>query len=353
MSSITERGGRFLVRVRREGFNPVAKTFTRKQDGTAWGRKVEADMEAGRWQDISTQVPTLGEAIALYRAGPGRKLKGAQTYAYWLDELAASSLAAKSLVDITPPALSAWRDAQEAQGLMPGTVVRKMGLLSGLLTWCHKERGWLTANPMRSVGKPRVSDSRSRTLSEEELGYLQAAARTSKALWLADALVVLLRSAMRRGELWGLKVGDIDFERSTAHLPDTKNGSARDVPLCPVACGALRRLDASAKARGDTSVIPLGDAAAVSLAFRRTLARARRQYAKDCAAQGSAVDAGFLADVRLHDMRHQAVSTWAATGALSMVELMSISGHKSPRMLARYAHLSSGQVAAKMATLGA
>lgn len=48
MASIIERNGRYLVRVRMQGFPTVTKTFNRKADGAAWGRRVETDMEAGR-----------------------------------------------------------------------------------------------------------------------------------------------------------------------------------------------------------------------------------------------------------------------------------------------------------------
>ena len=353
MASITERKGRYLVRVRRDGFDPVTKTFTRKQDAAAWGRKVEAGMEAGTWHDDRHIVPTLKEVIPLYRAAAVAKLKGAATYAYWFDELALSCLAGKRVDQITPPDLSAWRDVQQKGGLKPGTVVRKMGLLSGLLTWCHRERGWLTSNPMRSVSKPRVNDARDRILSDEELACLQAAAQSSRATWLGDALIVLVRSAMRRGELWGLKVADVDFARSTAHLADSKNNSSRDVPLCPMAREALQRLVVAASSRGSTSLIPVTDPAAISLAFRRTLARARREYAKRCTIDGNRIDPAYLANVRLHDMRHVAVSAWAATGKLSLIELAAISGHRSLKSLARYSHLSSERVAAKMATLNA
>ena len=78
----------------------------------------------------------------------------------------------------------------ERAGLRPGTVVRKMGLVSGLLTWCQKERGWIAANPMRGVSKPRVNDARDRTLSDEERRYLVAAAAAGRGAWLADALTV-------------------------------------------------------------------------------------------------------------------------------------------------------------------
>lgn len=371
MASVREREGRFYVRVRRDGWKSVAKTFTLKRDAIAWGRKVEADMEAGRWQAPGSEVPTLAEALQAYRKGPAIALKGSATYTYWFNELEASSLGAKRLTLITPFDLSAWRDSLAAAGLKPGTIVRKLGLLSGLLTWCHKERGWLTCNPMRSVSKPRVSDARDRTLTAQELAALQAAATTSKAAWIGDALVVLVRSAMRRGELWGLAVADIDFGQSIAHLADTKNGSARDVPLDPMAQEALRRLATAALARAKATaesaaqgealkvttdakspqLIPVSDPHAVSLAFRRTLARARTKYLRDCTASGIAVDPGFLADVHLHDMRHTAVTRVAQTGGLSLIELAAVSGHRSLKMVQRYAHIDASKLAGKLAQL--
>ncbi len=351
MATIIERGGRFLARVRVKGFKPVAKTFTQRRDAVAWGRRVEADMEAGRWvEEESAKVLTMGEALAIYSASVVAKLKGAATYAYWVDELARHTLASKPVNTMTAFDLAKWRDEQAAR-LEPGTVARKLGFLSGFLTWCQKERGWLADNPMRSVRKPKVNDARDRTLSDEEQRYLLEAARTSRAKWLADVLVVLLRSAMRRGELWGLKCSDVDFSRSVAHLSDTKNGSARDVPLCPQAAAALRRLVDAAQARGRVELVPVADPHAVSLAFRRTLERARAQYEKDCAREDRTPSPAFLADLRLHDLRHQAVTTWASTGALSLMELMQVSGHRSPRMLARYSHLNPAQVAGKLAKL--
>ena len=371
MASIIERQGRFTVRVRRDGWKPVAKTFTLKRDAIAWGRKVEADMESGRWQEASSEVPTMAEALRTYRSGPAAALKGSATYAYWFDELEASSMSTKRLTDITPADLSAWRDKQPGAGLKPGTVVRKLGLLSGLLTWCWRGQGWLTCNPLKSVTKPRVNDARDRVLSDDELAALQGAAKTSRAPWIGDALTVLVRSAMRRGELWGLKVDDIDFERSTCYLADTKNGTARTVPLCPTAREALKRLAVAAQAlavsraasRGsgfealpgneNPAVIPLSDPHALSLAFRRTVGRARASYGKACALNGIKPDPSFLADLHLHDLRHTAVSRVAQDGNLSLIEIAAVSGHRSLKMVQRYAHIDAAKLAVKLAGMAA
>ena len=49
-----------------------------------------------------------------------------------------------------------------------------------------------------------------------------------------------LETAMRQGELLRLRWEHVDFNRRTAHLPDTKNGDSRTVPLSTTAVAVLR-----------------------------------------------------------------------------------------------------------------
>ena len=350
MAAITERGGRFQARVRRDGFKTVSKTFTRKADATAWARRVEADMEAGRWVEASAQVPTLSDAIDRYHKAVGHKHKGAADYAYRYGQIKREAFAGKPIDAVTPRELSEWRDriAGEAK---PATVVRRLALLSAVFTWAVKERGWAPANPLALVARPRVDDARNRTLNDDELAALTAAAETSKARWLAPALIILSRSAMRRGELFKLRRDDIDFDARVARLSDTKNGSARDVPLCPRSLAALRALADDAKARDEQCLLPVDAAGSISTRFAVTVRRAQTKYREQCTAKCEAPDASFLAGLRLHDLRHHAVTAWASTGELGLVELMAISGHKNPRMLARYTHLKASALAQRMAAL--
>ena len=362
MATIIKRGSKYMALVRREGFKPVSKTFGKRSDATAWGRVVEGEMSAGCWVEATPSdkaptvavaaesVPTMLEALKTYRATVVEGLKGASTYAYWLDELERSPMALKLVNVITPGELSAWRDEQ-SQGRVAGTVARKLGLLSGFFTWCHKDREWITGNPLKAVRKPRANDARSRVITDDERAFLLAVARTGKAPWLADVLTVLLQSAMRRGELAGMKRGAVDYAQSTAYLADSKNGHSRSVPLCPVALAALRRLEAAALARGSESLVPVSDPHAVSLAFRRTVARAKAQYLNECAASGTVGAIGFLDGLHLHDARHTAVTAWATTGQLSTAELQGISGHRDLRSLGRYTHLKASTIAGKLAGL--
>jgi integrase len=352
MASITERNGRFLVRVRREGFPTVTKTFTRRSDGAAWARRVEADMESGRWQAHPAAVPTLRAVIQEYRKVIAPKMKGATTYRYRFDEFERLPFAVLRISDVPVADLARWRDEQLSL-FRPGTVARKLAMLSSMFNWAQKERGWLTQNPLAQIRRPRADDSRTRTLSGEEVDWLMQAARTSKATWLPAALTILMLSAMRRGELFSLRREDLSFEAGVAHLRDTKNGSPRDVPLCPQAIAALRTLSGQAEREGRAFLLPLGSAGSLSTRFVVTVKRARALYEAACESCGKSPAPGFLEDLRLHDLRHHAVTQLAQTGAFSTVELMAISGHKTTKMLVRYTHLQASALAAKLGRLKA
>jgi integrase len=59
-----------------------------------------------------------------------------------------------------------------------------------------------------------------------------------------------------------------------------------------------------------------------------------------------------LDDLRLHDLRHEAVSRFFELG-LTIPEVALISGHRDPRMLSRYTHLRPENIAEKLAKLTA
>lgn len=54
-----------------------------------------------------------------------------------------------------------------------------------------------------------------------------------------------------------------------------------------------------------------------------------------------------VADVKFHDLRHEAVSRLVESG-LSDQEIASISGHKSMQMLRRYTHLRAEDLVSKL-----
>lgn len=141
-----------------------------------------------------------------------------------------------------------------------------------------------------------------------------------------------LETAMRRGEVLRMRWKDIDASKRTLHIPKTKNGHARTIPLTARALAILdqRKLDGVPP---EVSVF-LTTEDAVKMAWRRAMKRAP------------------LSDFRYHDLRHEAVSRFFEMG-LSIPEVALISGHRDTRMLMRYTHLRPDAVAAKLARIAA
>lgn len=137
------------------------------------------------------------------------------------------------------------------------------------------------------------------------------------------ALTLALETGMRRGELLSMRWRDLDLQRCTVMLPQTKNGHARTVPLSPAAVETMRALP-----RTGDRVLPISDNA-VRLAWERLRARAG------------------VTDLRFHDLRHDAISRLVERG-FSMPEVQLISGHRDTRMLSRYVHLNAADLVAKL-----
>ena len=130
---------------------------------------------------------------------------------------------------------------------------------------------------------------------------------------------------MRQGELIRLCWEHIDLNRRTAHLPDTKNGEARTVPLSTTAIRVLRALPRSLHGQAFSG--------STTEAIKRAYIRAVRR-------------AG-IEDLRFHDLRHEATTRLFEKG-LNIMEVASITGHKDLRMLRRYTHLKAEDLARKL-----
>jgi integrase len=75
---------------------------------------------------------------------------------------------------------------------------------------------------------------------------------------------------------------------------------------------------------------------AVTRAFERAVARARKLYVDECNAAKQRPDGKFLTDLRFYDLWHEAISRLASI--FPVHELTKITGHRDPRMLMRYYH---------------
>lgn len=326
MASIRKHGGAWQARVRRKGYPETARTFTSKKDAEHWARDTEAEMQRGAYiSRTMAESTTLREIVDRYIEEVSPTLRGHEANKYRLRALQRQRIAQYSMAALTPEVVANWRN-ELASRIAPATIVRELATLGAIINHARREWGVHIANPVELVRKPTVPPGRSRVLSpEEEATALAACAPNGRRQpWLQAAIILSLETAMRRGELLALRWENVHLDRRTAFLPMTKNGTARTVPLSSRAVAALEAMPRSPDGR----VIPMSHYA-ISLRFRQLRERIG------------------LEKFRWHDLRHTA-ATRIARKLPNIIELSSVTGHKSLAMLKRYVHPEAEELARKL-----
>jgi integrase len=345
MATIRKRGEyQWQAIVKRKGFPLQSKTFELKKDAEAWARKTERQLDAGEWRprdDAATT--TLTEALNRYarEVTPGKK--GAAREVNRIKAWQAHPLAKKSLASVRGKDVAEFRDAERKRGMADATIRLALVLLSSVFETARKEWGMETlVNPVRLVRLPSGSRQRNRRLEAgEEEFLLKGFEKSCRNLAAVPIVKFAIATSMRQGEILGLRWEDVDLGKGVAHLSDTKNGAPRDVPLSSEARAVLKAMPRSIE--GGKAFRMTQDA--IVRAFRRACECGRRIYAEE---RGREPPAGFLEDLRFHDLRHEATSRLFESEKFDMMEVAAITGHKTLAMLKRYTHLKATNLARKL-----
>ena len=157
-------------------------------------------------------------------------------------------------------------------------------------------------------------------------------------------LILQLETAMRRSEsLNHTSWKDVDLNKRTMKLVETKNGEERTVPLSTRAVKVLQSIPRRISGR-----IFGNKPNSMTRAFIRAREKARQRHIEERHQRGEAPDPDFLVNLRLHDIRHEATSRLFELGTLNMMEVSAITGHKDLKSLKRYTHLNAEELALKL-----
>jgi integrase len=320
MATIRKLRGRWQAMVRRKGVPPRAKSFDKRSDAEHWARDLEAEAARSGWVADTrlAERTTLGELLTRYRDEITPTKRSALTERHRLAGMLRRDICHRVIAKLTSSDLARYRD-ERLQLVAPATVVRELNTISHALDVAQKEWGfWLPRNPAKDVRRPKTPRGRTRRLESGEQERLLDACDRGRTPLLRPLIVLALETAMRRGELVGMRWADIDLQRRVVHLQLTKNGDSRDVPLSILATRTLVSLASQPHSSTDP-VFPMSGNA-VRLAFEHLRVRAA------------------MPGLHFHDLRHEAVSRLFEKG-LNIAEVSAISGHKELRMLQRYTHL--------------
>ena len=338
------------AQIKRKGFPLQVKTFRTKSEATHWATVTESEMMRGVFvQRTESEQTTLNDLLDRYSREVLPTLKGGYREQSRIKALQ-DGLGAYSLAALNSSMIAKYRDKRlstisEKTGRLvgPQTVKHELGLLQRALKMAVMEWGITMPGgiPTAMVKKPSLPSARDRRLVDDEEERLLAACDEARNAWLRPVVIFAIETAMRAGEIlekWeldketgnqekksvGLQWSDVDLKKRTAHLPKTKDGEARTVPLSSRAVSTLEVLPRNLDGR----------------VFGVTYEGIHQSYVRACRRAG-------ITGLTFHDLRHEATSRLFEKG-FNPMEVSAITGHKTLQMLKRYTHLRAEDLAKRM-----
>lgn len=319
MASIRKWKSGWRAEVARKGVRR-SKVFASRQEARDWAAHQEHLIVNA--EKIAPRVP-FKEILDRYarEVSPGKG--GHKWEVVRLEKLGRDKLGDIALCDLTATDFADWRD-RRLKEVSAASVRREMGLMGAVLTQARRDWGLIEHSPLADVRKPKQAHRRERRPTQDELDRLAHSAGTDLTKSTArayHAFLFAIETAMRAGEVLGLRAEHVDLDRRVAHLPKTKNGTARDVPLSTEAVRLLRALP---------EADPLFNMSAQQLdALWRKLR-----------------DRAAVENLRFHDSRHEAITRLA--GKLEVLDLARMVGHRDLKMLLVYYEASAEELATRL-----
>jgi integrase len=273
-------------------------------------------------------------------------------------------LSPAEVAKLTPLNIEMWRSDCLSRNCKAATINRMLTALKAMLNWAV-EMQLIESNPLGKVKRLAETDSEQkvRYLTDDERQRLYDAlearekriceARRNHIEWqeerdyelspalsknfvdyLRPMVLLSLNTGIRRGSVFGLRWGDIDFQSKTLTLrgDNVKSGKVTRVPLNRVAFAVLTAWrEQSLKTSDADLVFPSTDG--------KEFDNVRKSWSGVLKAAG-------IKNFRWHDMRHDFASQLVMRG-VSLMQVSKLLGHADISMTMRYAHLTpeAGQAA--------
>jgi integrase len=330
MASFKKDGNVWRVQIYVQGQRDSG-TFATKAQATAWAAKRDTELRTDKASGL-VKGKTCEDAFRRYEKEVSPTKRGKEWEGKRLTAIADMVVDGNRFGDIrlselTSDFLGQWRDMR-LQTVAGSTINRDLNLLSHVFSTATREWKWMEASPTTNVRRPTNPSARDRLILPDEsdritfaLGFDGSPVKT-KSQAVAVAFLFAIETAMRAGEICGL-LPDHVMGR-VAHLPLTKNGTKRDVPL---STRALELLDLLPKVKEGGSLFGLN-----SVSLDRLFRKAR--------------DRSLIEGLTFHDTRHEAITRLAKK--LNVLELARMVGHRDLRMLQIYYNETAAQLAERL-----
>ena len=324
--------------------------WTERKAQRELGKRLAAAQEGFRKPDRTTFAAFADRYIRDYLPGRNLKQTTVENYDYMLARHLLPFFGAHELSEIEarPELIDGYVALQAERGLSPKTIQNHLLLLNVML---RRAVVWrlIRTNPISSVDRPRLRQPEMSILTEVEIARLMAAydelateASGDERQWwrLAKALVlVALGTAMRRGELVGLRWSAVNLLEAKIEISETfvrghfttpkSKASRRVIELGPRTLAVIEEHWRGTAYTADSDLVfahpTKGTPVETSGLAKRYLKPALRR---------AGIDKPFRP---FHDLRHTSLTHAAAAGN-PQIYVQARAGHSQSSVTERYMH---------------
>jgi integrase len=334
-------------------------------------KTVARDAERARRRDLELGVNriTKRERMPLFKVAAEQWLATKKNLSRFSDlhykqykESLTACFGSRLVCDIDLEDIAALQDKRREEGKGNRAINAEIGALRQILK--HYGLWSSLAGRVRFLREPHDTG---RAISHEDETRLLESAGRSRSPALLPRLVLALDTGIRANEMRQLRHRDLKLvwrdgtiERGwlTVSKSKTEGGTGRTIPLSGRVCAVLTLWQSRFPNAGpDAYLFPRHK---VGFATKKGQPEARECYLyeidlnRPAAEWKSSWQAALQAaklHYRWHDLRHTFVSRVAENPAVSEQTIMSLAGHVSKSMLARYSHIRTAAKEAAIATL--
>lgn len=325
MATFRKRGKRWRVEICHRGLR-YSKSFPTKQECQIWATHRLYELEHGIFHPASKK--TLREALDRYAAEEVPKKKGARRELLFIEKIKTYPIADILLENATTTEWAKWRD-QRLLEVKPASVRREITVIKGMYKVAINEWLWVRHSPLTSLKIPKAPPPRDRRISPKEeqkiLDVLKFTGLRTPVLirdYIALAFLFALETAMRSGEIVKLTWDNVYLSQRYVHIPDSKNGSKRNVPL-------------SQKAIDILEVLPRQNKTCFKITSRQRDANFRTYR-----------DKTDINDLTFHDTRHEAITRLAKK--IDIFDLSRMTGIRDLKTLMVYYNATASEIAERL-----
>ncbi|WP_211232680.1 tyrosine-type recombinase/integrase [Marinobacterium litorale] len=286
-------------------------------------------MSLGKAAEGVSDTHTLNDVFVRYAEEVSPTKRGGEKEKIRLTALGQFPIASERLIDLRRETFEDWISFR-LKTVKPSSVNRDLNLISNCLTYARRWR-LMKDNPLKDLKRPTDPPPRDRRILDKEieeilvaLNYVESEPVEQKQQKVAVIFLLAIETAMRSGEICGLKPDQVDLVKRVARLPLTKNGAARSVPLSTRAVELFRKVEPWPE---EGTIFGITDKQRDAL-FRKYLKKTT------------------IEDLVFHDSRHEATTRLAKK--LEILDLARVTGHKNLKELMTYYNASAEEIATQL-----